>query len=167
MPPIENPLSPIRSQISLIPLDNPEIFTENIEKVTTILKQAYEQKAYTAVHFAVIDLIKTIPLEKDFWSAITTAKPGIEKAINDMSILSELFFKSCYRIKDSSPLFREKQYALSKILFTQKKLGQHLSPSILLPFTCIDYNNSMESSGFPYIQGLDPVIARDFNSINN
>ena len=165
MPPIENSLSPIRSQIALIPLDNPETFTESILQVSQMLNEAYRQKAYRAVHFAVIDLIKRIPLNQEFWTGIHKTETEIENAINGIALVSEFFFKSCYRIKDSSPIFLEKQYALSKLLFIQKKLAQHLWPTILLPNCCIDFSFS-PSSGYPYIQGLDPVISKELTSIS-
>jgi hypothetical protein len=134
IPPIEAPLSSIMSQIGFYPLDNPQTFTENIQKVSAIVNAAYINKEYTAVHFAIIDIVKGIPLDKDFWSDLKKTQPEIEDAINAVAILSELFFKSCYRIKDSKYLLGEKQYALKKLIFAQEKLAQFIYDQVFLKF---------------------------------
>ena len=160
IPPIETPLSPILSRIALYPLNNPTTFTENIQKVSAILKEAYDNKEYRAVHFAIIELIKKIPLDEKFWKEIKKTQPEIEKAIDEVAILSELFFKSCYRIKDSSPIFREKQYALTKLLFTQQGLARLLSDKISL---CCSYAKSPSY----YMLELDPIMETRMDAIQN
>ncbi|MCX6990097.1 MAG: hypothetical protein NTX49_03390 [Chlamydiae bacterium] len=157
IPSRETPLSNIMQQISLYPLNDPPFFTQNVQKVSELLQAAYERGEYSAVHFAITNLIKTIPIEKGFWETAKKPSTEIEGAINHLGTLSELFFKSCYRIQDSSAVFCEKENTIRKILLTQQQLAQLLDIRIALP-------KSLASKRSVYSQNLDPFFTNQLSS---
>ena len=122
----QSPLTHIMNQISSYRFNNPETFIEDIKQASAILQTAYENKEYAALHFAIVDLSKKIPIAQNFWDALKPPNPEIEPAIERLATLSQLFFKSCYRTQEATAIFSEKQYALRKLLFAQVKLTKIL-----------------------------------------
>ncbi|MCX6991323.1 MAG: DUF3638 domain-containing protein [Chlamydiae bacterium] len=155
----ETPISHLTSEINSYPLNNPQTFTNNIAKVTSLLQVAYDRNDYASVHFVVLNLIKKTPISEDFFTGIHTSHENLETAISNLGIVSEIFFKSSCRTVDSSVVFSENQYALTKLLFIQQQLARRRGEEISLPL----HGRSITSlTG----QGLDPKITEELATIH-
>ncbi len=151
--------SHLMQKVQTFDLTNPSTIAQEVKELRRLLSDAYRDKEYEAVNFSIIEIAKKLPLESNFWKkvsgerndsqsmfgdrsilfkgffsgkGVSDTKKVTESMINDWNALSEMFFKSCYRIPHPNRLFDEKIYALSKLYFVQNSFAEQFVPSLQL-----------------------------------
>lgn len=126
------PCQYVHEAISEIKASDPAQIGAELQKLSGIVEKAWLSGEDLALHSGLIDFIKRLDLNDEFWKKAADGKSDqAEFLITQFGQIARFFFKSCFMIPQASTIFPEKTYALHKILYLQQKLCRLGHPKML------------------------------------
>lgn len=95
----------------------------SLELVSLLAQQGWLAGDDMALHTGVIDVIKKLSLDPEFWKKACHQDPvKAKKMISVFGDISRTYFKNCHKAQSAEVIFPERVYALLKIQYIQGQL---------------------------------------------
>ncbi|CRX37687.1 DUF3638 domain-containing protein [Estrella lausannensis] len=111
-------------------VNNEALIAEELTKASAIAKNAWHTREDIALHAGLVDLVRKIPLEADFWQKAAKNDPKkAEALISELGVLSSYFMKSCFTVPQAETINPEKIYVMNKMIYLQHLICRQGHPN--------------------------------------
>jgi hypothetical protein len=122
--------SPAPQKIESLSFQDPTKFKSELEQLNEMLKRAFQNRQFPALHIGTIEAIRKITIDPKFWTSMELKREDVEKMVLILNTISEQIFVSCFNICEPGIIFEEQHHTAPKFVHLPTLLSQKLYPEI-------------------------------------